>query len=229
MLSLKPKLYHAAVVALPVAVSLGAYFQPFVAPRFLFIDPLVAAAEIDTCCTTYLGIVSTFGVIMWFATAAVCLFAAVVLHAQRATRDIVVFALMAGLLTGWLAVDDAFLVHENIAPKLGIPQTAVILSIVIMALLYVLRCWRTIISIDPIMFGLAGAGLAASVGLDLVQTSSFDLYSLFEDGAKFIGIVCWSVFHVSAMVVLCRAHAQSQVSATASAGYPQASAVQEPV
>ena len=208
-----PGLRHLLAVAVPLAINLAAYFQPFVPPRFLMIDPLVAAVEIESCCKTYLGIVSTFGVILWFVTSAICLFAAIVLHAQRASRDIIAFAVFAGLLTGWLAVDDAFMVHENIAPKFGIPQKAVILAIVAMALVYIARCWRIILALDPIMFGLAGFGLAASVGLDLVQTSSSDLHSLFEDGAKFIGIVCWSAFHVAALAELCQLHAQTALDA----------------
>lgn len=228
MSSFNPGARHLVAVAVPLLISLAAYFQPFVPPRFLMIDPLVAAAEIESCCTTYLGIISTFGVILWFVTAAVCLFAALVLHAQNASRDIVIFAVFAGLLTGWLALDDAFLVHENIAPKFGIPQKAVILAIVAAALAYVLRCWRIILALDPIMFGLAGFGLAASVGLDLVQTRSYDLYSLFEDGAKFIGIVCWTAFHVAAMAELCRLHAQSANALGGAPGAPRTADAVEP-
>lgn len=47
---------------------------------------------------------------------------------------------MAGLLTAWLALDDAFLVHENIAPKLGIPQIADLLLIAAFAMAYVANC-----------------------------------------------------------------------------------------
>lgn len=199
MLVLKLKYSHVLAVTIPVAVSLVAYLQPFVAPRLLFLDPLVAALETEACCKTYLGIVSTFGIILWVATASVCLFTALVLHSQLARRPFWEFAAMAGLLTAWLALDDAFLIHENIAPKLGIPQTVMLLLIVAFAIVYALRCWRIILSHDALMFGLAGFFLAASVGIDVFHASATDLHFLAEDGAKFVGIVCWTCFHLSAM------------------------------
>lgn len=200
---LKLRYTHILAVMVPVAVCLAAYFQPFVPPRLLFLDPLIAAMEADACCKTYLGIVSTIGILLWVATAAVCVFAALMLHAQGANRRLWEFAAMAGLLTAWLALDDAFLVHENIAPKLGIPQTAVLLFIAVFAMAYVAKCWRVIVSLDAAMFGLAVGFLAASVGIDVVHVSTSDLHFLAEDGAKFAGIVCWSCFHLSAMKRLC--------------------------
>lgn len=203
MLVLKIRYTHIMAVLVPVAVSLAAYLQPFVPPRLLFLDPLVAAMETDACCTTYLGIVSTFGILFWVTTAAVCLFTAFVLHAQGANRRIWEFAAMAGLLTAWLALDDAFLVHENIAPKFGIPQIAVLLFIAAFAMAYVAKCWRVILSLDAVMFGLAVGFLAASVGIDVVHVSTSDIHFLAEDGAKFVGIVCWTWFHLTAMKRIC--------------------------
>lgn len=200
---LKVRYTHILAVMVPAVVCLAAYLQPFVPPRLLFLDPLVAAMEADACCKTYLGIMSTFGILLWVATAAVCVFAALVLHAQSASRRLWEFAAMAGLLTAWLALDDAFLVHENIAPKLGIPQIAVLLFIATFAMAYVAKCWRVIVSLDAVMFGLAVGFLATSVGIDVVHVSTSDLHFLAEDGAKFVGIVCWTCFHLSEMKRIC--------------------------
>ncbi|MCP4184861.1 MAG: hypothetical protein GY761_16335 [Hyphomicrobiales bacterium] len=195
---------------MPAGVAVAAYIQPFVKPRLLFLDPLVAAVETESCCQTYLGIVSTLGIILWVATASVCLFAAYLMFMQKAPRAFVEFALLAGLLSTWLAFDDVFLVHDNLAPKLGVPQNLVLFSIALAAILYCLRCWRVIVRSDAVMFGLATGCLGMSVLIDVFHFSTdhwpflVDSGRTFiEDGFKFIGLFCWSVFHVMAVARLC--------------------------
>ncbi|MCP4182150.1 MAG: hypothetical protein GY761_02370, partial [Hyphomicrobiales bacterium] len=197
-------------IFMPAAVAVAAYLQPFVKPRLLFLDPLIAAVETESCCQTYLGIVSTLGIILWVMTASVCMFAAYIMFKQKMPRALVEFALIAGLLSMWLAFDDVFLVHDNLAPKLGIPQNLVLLSIAVAAILYCLRCWRIILRSDAVMFGLATGFLGMSVIVDVLHISSdswpflVDSGPIFiEDGFKFIGLFCWSVFHVMAVARLC--------------------------
>ncbi len=204
------RLLHLLAIIMPAAVALAAYIQPFIKPRLLFLDPLVAAVETETCCQTYLGIVSTLGVILWVMTASVCLFAAYVIFRQKAPRAFVEFALLSGLLSTWLAFDDVFLVHDNLAPKLGVPQNLVLFSIALAAVLYCLRCWRVIVRSDAVMFGLATGFLGMSVVVDVLHISSdnwpilVDSGPIFiEDGFKFIGLFCWSVFHIMAVARLC--------------------------
>lgn len=197
-------LIRVLAVCLPGIILTGAVLQTVVDPRLLFLDPLVAAEVSGDCCRTYYGIISTLGVMMWVATATACLFSAMVLRRLGAPERLIRFALLAGSISGWLAFDDAFLFHENIAPKLGLPQTGVLAFYVLVAMAYCIGHVREIFQADSVIFGLAGTFLATSVGLDVVLHSTDSGIVSLEDGAKFIGIACWMAFHLTAMSSLLR-------------------------
>ena len=191
-----------AAVLFPALLVAAAMAQGHVDPRLLFLDPMVAVEVAGHCCKTYYGIMSTLGVLMWIATAGVCLFAASVLWRALGWAPPTLFALAAGMLTAWLGLDDAFLFHENIAPKIGIPQTVVLAAYVLLALAYVAVSARQILAADAVLFVLAGGFLAASLGIDIIFHSTDSFVVALEDGAKFIGIACWMMFHVTAMARL---------------------------
>ncbi len=197
------RLLALGVPGLILAIALG---QSVVDPKLLFLDPMVAADVSGDCCYTYYGIVSTLGVLMWIATAAVCLFAAFLLWKLNAPARAIGFALLAGVLSGWLGFDDGFLFHENIAPKIGVPQTLVLAIYLVLAAAYSAFSIREILKADVVLFGLAGVFLLASLGVDVVLHSTNSTTVSIEDGAKFLGISCWMAFHVTAMMALVRRH-----------------------
>ena len=88
-------------VALPAVLIASTVLQQAVSPHLLYLDPLVAAEVSGNCCKTYYGVMSTLGVILWDATAAICLFAAFVLHQLKAGFPVIRFALIAGTFTAW--------------------------------------------------------------------------------------------------------------------------------
>ncbi|MEM8652007.1 MAG: hypothetical protein AAGF54_15840 [Pseudomonadota bacterium] len=185
------------VIALLPSVFL--VLQDSVDPRLLLLDPLVAAEVSNDCCKTYYGIFSTLGVLIWMATAAICGFAVLVLFAANSDRGVLLFALFACAFTGWLGFDDAFLFHENVAPKLGIPQTLILLIYCGLAAGYALLGWKQIQQNDWMLFIIAGGCLALSIFTDAVFHSTDPNVVILEDGAKFAGIVFWFSFHLSAM------------------------------
>lgn len=193
------RLFRISALAFPALIVLAAVMQDTVDPRLLFLDPMVAVEVAGQCCKTYYGIISTIGVMMWLMTATLCLFAAFVLYQLGAASAVVRFALVAGLFTGWLGLDDAFLFHENIAPKLGIPQLAILLVYGGLAAAYTILCVRQILASDVLLFVLAGGFLASSLAIDAFLHSTDSFVTVLEDGAKFFGIACWVAFHVSAM------------------------------
>ncbi|MEM9331337.1 MAG: hypothetical protein AAGA53_08415 [Pseudomonadota bacterium] len=174
-------------------------FQDAVDPRLLLLDPMIAAEVSGDCCQTYYGFFSTLGVIFWMFTTAICGFAALILFAVSAARWRLIFALFAFGFTGWLGFDDAFLFHENIAPKIGMPQELVLLVYCALAAGYTLAGWRIIRRCDWQLFIAAGACLAASLGIDTILHSTDPGVVILEDGSKFAGIVFWFSFHLSAM------------------------------
>lgn len=186
-----------ASVTLPtlfLAVVIG---QPFIEPKWMFLDALTAAEQAPKCCTGYFGFVSTLGVMIWVATAAVLLFFGVLFLITGKNRQLTHFALSGGVLTGWLAIDDAYRVHENFLPSLGVPQDLVIIAYAVLAMIYVAASWRVILANDFWILIAGGGALAASIFIDMVFHSLASHFVLLEDGAKFFGIFCWMSFHTS--------------------------------
>jgi hypothetical protein len=189
------------LVATSAVVLGGAVAQDRVPPVALFADPLAAAASVEVCCKPYLGAVSAAGVLLWAASAAVCAFTALVLACSgRVGRA--GLPLAAGTLTGLLAVDDLWMVHERLLPAQGVPEQAVLAFIVGCGALYLLAFRRRLLSFRWPMLAVACGAFAVSIGADALSSLPPSLHVLTEDGSKFVGIVAWFLFHVEAMLTL---------------------------
>ena len=187
-------------VLLPLLLVLIAAVQPWVNPAWLFLDTLVAIERSGECCSVYFGLFSYLGILLWTACSAICLFAALVLFGHRnGYPDHAQFALSSGLFTGWLALDDLFQVHEKVFPALGIPQDFTILIYGLLAFLLVFFARRLIFRTDPILLGFAIGFLSLSVVVDHLFHGPSAIRIVIEDGAKFIGIWCWTAYYISAM------------------------------
>jgi len=175
--------------------------QPWAEPKWMFLDTVTAARFSENCCSTSYGFISNLGIMLWSATAAVCLFAGCV-FAQINARSLMWFALSAGLLNGLLALDDAFLLHENVLPYFGIPQNLVLATYVALALAYAAASWRIILAADYIILFVAGTAVAVSLLVDTVFSSLVPSLVYIEDSAKFFGIFSWASFHMTTLYFL---------------------------
>ncbi|NNC37993.1 MAG: hypothetical protein EX271_06465 [Acidimicrobiales bacterium] len=203
ILSAKARFWIGAIVFLAPLILLGAVIgQPWVDPKWFFFDFLTAAEFSDDCCHVYYGFISNLGIFLWIATSAVCLFAALMMWINGKSGKYIKFALFAGLLSGWLGMDDAFLLHEVVFPKLGVPQFAVLAVYVVLALAYVLSSWRVILASEFWILGLSAVAMAISLGVDQVLHSIETNAIVLEDSAKFFGIFAWFVFHVTALALV---------------------------
>lgn len=188
------------IAVLPALLLLAVALQPWVSPHWLFLDVQTAAEMSDDCCHVYYGAVSTLGIMLWGASAAICLAAALVFIKTKRHVEIIGFAIMAGVFTGWLALDDAFLLHEIVLPKLGIPQNIVLGIYVVLAIVYVVKSWRVILSSEYWLLVFAGMLMASSLLIDTVLHSVSPSIIVIEDSAKFLGICAWAGFHITAIV-----------------------------
>lgn len=150
----------------------------------------------------YTGFFSQLGIFLWAGTAAVCILSAVVLARSRRYDELKWFLLVCALLTLVLGLDDVFLIHEELMPFFGVPEEIVLGSYAVFTVLYLLRFRWEILKTDFTVLGVALAFFGVAVALDLMMLDGIDPY-LFEDSAKFIGIVSWMVyfFRVSASAV----------------------------
>lgn len=181
---------------LPLVPVLVTIFQPLTDPRWFYHDPLRAAEIAPECCKVYFGAMSMLGVMMWAATAAMCLFTALMLFLTDLSPALKRFAFAGGVLTAWLALDDAFLLHENVLPALGVPQNAVLAAYGLLGLGYTWMARSYLRCVDGVFFVGACLGFAVSIGVDVILLHSPSTFAIVvEDGAKFFGIWYWMVFH----------------------------------
>ena len=183
------------LIGLAAAGVLVAAVQPFVEPRWLFMDTQAVGDVRGTCCHVYDGAMSNLGIMLWAGTAALAAFAVL---ARVSLRQDWRLEGMAFLTSAALLVDDAFLVHEVVMPRFGVPQVMVIGALGVLALAYLsigrVRLRR---SGQTWLLHLSLALFAVSIAIDQVFSSTASLVIVLEDGPKFVGIVCWFLFHLS--------------------------------
>ena len=141
------------------------------------------------------GALSSLGILLWCATASICLFSAVALRSV-VSSDIYRFLLASALLSMYLLFDDLFMFHETLAPNvLGVDQRVVIL-ILGLAISSYLIVFRSVILRTNYVFLLTALGLLTlSVAIDVIpwqwMSGLGHWVYLFEDGPKWLGIACW--------------------------------------
>ncbi|MFO1253772.1 MAG: hypothetical protein U1E77_22135 [Inhella sp.] len=141
------------------------------------------------------GSLSTLTVWLWVASATVCLAA----PAQAAHPSLL---RSAGAISLYLAVDDAFQIHEDLAQRyLGLPEKAV-LGLLALAICVHLWSHRRALSesTDRRCLLLSLAALAGSVAVDLLESWFWHLgpdgHMLLEDSLKAAGALFWLCFHL---------------------------------
>ncbi|AFY80304.1 hypothetical protein [Oscillatoria acuminata] len=152
----------------------------------------------------YLGMVTKFGILLWCATAAICLFTSLYLKPLSPSLKHQRFILFGGLITTVLMLDDSFQFHEEVFPTyFGIPEKMVYLAYVIMVALYLVKFHKIIWNSRYLLFlGFAFVCFALSILLDM--RAIIDLVergliydrdrALLENGFKLFGIVSWFTY-----------------------------------
>ncbi len=154
----------------------------------------------------YSGAISQLGLLIWSATTALCFFSFFVLRKIDPSRkDTLNFLLFAGFLSGYLTLDDTYMLHEVFFPDAltFLPSAdkvvIILVGIATLSFLYfnrreILRNEFGVLSLALMLFGL-------SVTLDVIPSRFYEnIYALekieyiLEDGAKFAAIVTWYVF-----------------------------------
>lgn len=140
-----------------------------------------------------IGVVSNVGILLWCATAAICLFGRSLLREQGLHAE-ASFLLWAGLLTAMLLVDDLFMIHEYIAPVHFHVNEKVVLAVhACIAAAYLLRHRRLILTANYQLLAAAIGLFTASILVDI--TDAHGWWSLAEDGFKVLGIASWFGYH----------------------------------
>ncbi|MEX1081600.1 MAG: hypothetical protein WD382_01080 [Halofilum sp. (in: g-proteobacteria)] len=160
-----------------------------VSPYTLISDP---ASITDS--PFYVGAVTNIGVLMWWSTATVCLFAYTMAARLYPGRTEHRFLLWIGLLTAVLALDDMFLLHENVAPiHFGIQETTVYATYAAIAAFLFLRFRRSILASDYYLLLIAAFFFVCSQLIDVARGWGMGFYGVgfIEEACKLLGIAGW--------------------------------------
>ncbi len=149
----------------------------------------------------FMGFVSNVGALLWCATAAICLFASLLLGHRGQQAHHARFFFYAGLFTLLLMADDFFVLHDRILPfYLGVTEKPVFGIYAALLALGFFFFGRIIAAMDYLLLLIALGFFALSVvgdeGQFVVQRAIGHWRILIEDGFKFLGIVGWFGFFV---------------------------------
>lgn len=180
-----------APVLLILTVTLGARFESDVPISFFSRDP---TATLEGHPLT--GMQSTLGILVWCAAAGICFFTSLVLRRTQANKAFCSFVLWSGMITSVLALDDMFLVHEDLVKRyLSLGENVVFLAYVFLLVGYVIKFRSYILDSEYLLLLLAFALFGLSVVIDFFQNQWPLPGRIFVEGAlKLIGIVTWSSY-----------------------------------
>ncbi len=149
----------------------------------------------------YWGLLSNIGILIWTATAAICLFSYFLLKKEDGNK-FRTFFLFAGIFSLILAIDDFFFFHDIIFPQmLGIYEELVFLVYFLITVIFLVRFKDIIIKkTDNIFLLFAIIFFVSSLIVDIATHNSFtkhftfDLHHMLEDGPKLLGIMSWFIY-----------------------------------
>ena len=153
-----------------------------------------------------LGFLSNVGVVGWSCSAAIATFTAALLWPARSANGYFGLLCALALLTWAMLVDDLFMVHERLLPRVlaGFDDTGQLYAVIVLGIAW---RWRRLLSDRTRFLGATaifwlGASAAADMLLGRLPRS---LLFLIEDGSKFFGIAGWCALVVFLSVQSLRA------------------------
>ena len=141
------------------------------------------------------GIISNIGVLLWCVTASILVFSFFLLIGKVENKK-AAFLLYAAFFTAFLLFDDLFMFHERILLSIGIDEKVMYGIYFLLFGILLLGFYKLLLS-AKFKFALIVAFISfgSSVLIDLlIEGEKFRM--LFEDGFKFLGIVCWAIFFI---------------------------------
>lgn len=188
------------VILLPLIAVLGALVVvsiQFGIPISMFTRDPAAIAHVPL----YSGFVSNIGILFWCATVAVSLFTVIALVNTDHDGKPLLFLLAMSVQTGLLMLDDLFLFHEKIYPRVfHIPEKGAFVAYGIYLLICVIYFRNVILKSNYFVLLLSFALLGLSIVVDTFPEGWSEFHHLFEDGFKLLGIATWFVYFSSLSV-----------------------------
>ena len=138
------------------------------------------------------GFFSTLGVVGWGIAVGALVTATCVVRGKKASGSAIYPLVTAGLTLG-LALDDAFLVHEVLAPRrANIDEQVVLAAYAVAAVGWALSFRSRWDAAAWLLLGLSVLAFTGSVAVDLVSNTGI----LYEDAAKYLGLWTFAAFAI---------------------------------
>lgn len=142
----------------------------------------------------FLGVLSHIDILLWCATTSICCFSFFIFR-KKGSKWTAAFFLVSAIITGWLMLDDLFLLHERIFPRhLHWRQRYIYLSYMVLILGYLAIFRELIFNNNFLLLALSLGFFFLSVSVDCISAKCeglIPLYHLFEDGFKLFGLTGW--------------------------------------
>lgn len=141
----------------------------------------------------YIGMLSNWSVILWTIAAAICLFSAVLLKQQKAPDATFKFIAISGGFSLLLGIDDLYLLHDRVFPRLfHIPENFFYILYIFAFLAYLIYFIPQILKYEYLLFGAALLFFVFSRRSFIALP--FDRFMTTGDMLKYFGIVFWLAF-----------------------------------
>lgn len=142
----------------------------------------------------YFGMLSNWGVILWIATATICLFSATLLKLNKASDAKFRFLAASGIFSLLLGVDDLYMMHERLLPQMfHMPEIFFYVLYFCILAAYLVYFTPQILKYDYLLF-VAALLLFAFSRQFLIKIPYFSQFNTTGDMLKYFGIVFWLAF-----------------------------------
>jgi hypothetical protein len=139
----------------------------------------------------YIGLLSGIGALLWCAAATTCFLGAALLRRSTAQRACAGFLLGSGVLLTFLGLDDFFMLHEVVYPRIGLEEGVLVVFYAAGLVALILR-YRSVLLDSEILLWAVGALLfLISVLVDGFVKDA----TAFEDIPKAAGICTWLCYY----------------------------------
>jgi hypothetical protein len=143
---------------------------------------------------SYIGMLSNWGAILWTAAAVICLFSAVLLKQQKAPNLTVRFLMVSGIFSLWLGIDDLYMLHDRLFPKMfRVPEILFYLLYFFAFAAYLVYFTPQILKYDYLLFMAAFLFFVFSRQF-FIKIPYLSQFNTTGDMLKYFGIVFWLAF-----------------------------------
>ncbi|WP_448336469.1 hypothetical protein [Chloroflexus aurantiacus] len=170
----------------------------WLAARLWHINPVILLRDIYVVvgAEPYAGLISNIGVLGWCVAATIWSITVYLLHPHRADPRYGL-AVSAGVITAILLIDDGWMLHEYLLPQLtGLGEKVFLAGYALLAIVFAGYALPRMLQTDYLLAGIAAGCLGTSYLIDIVLPFT-PHHTLYEDLAKFSGIIFWAAYTLS--------------------------------